>query len=344
MSGATSIEWTDATWNPVRGCSRVSEGCRNCYAERQAARFRGDGDPFHGFAYSDKAGPHWTGRVELIPSKLDEPLRWRKPRRIFVNSMSDLFHESLPDEAIAAVFGVMAACPQHTFQVLTKRPKRMLRWFEWLLDLPFGADRMLYAAAHELGDGSEEDEQVQVDRLRELSETVAADLAWPLHNVWLGVSVEDQASFDERILHLVSTPAALRFISYEPALGPLDCSLPVAPMATPLLRPSDPKNGPGCVHWLIVGGESGPGARPFDLAWARSAVAQCREAGVPVFVKQLGARPTGEPWLKANGKWVQQHYHPARRNEPVLSDRKGGDPSEWPEDLRVREFPEEWPR
>ena len=139
MSQKSKIEWTDATWNPVRGCSRVSEGCRNCYAERIAARFNGfqfDGmaadsvrfQPFSGFAEMTKAGPRWTGKVELIESALDAPLHWKKPRRIFVNSISDLFHESLPDEAIDRVFAVMALCPQHTFQVLTKRPERMLWW------------------------------------------------------------------------------------------------------------------------------------------------------------------------------------------------------------------------
>lgn len=353
MSYKTSIEWTDCTWNPVRGCSRVSAGCARCYAERQAARFRGDDDPFRGFAYSDKAGPHWTGRVELIPSKLDEPLRWRKPRRIFVNSMSDLFHERLSDEAIAAVFGVMAACPQHTFQVLTKRPEGMRRWFEWLHNTQtlFGFDRIRYCAkvAHNKSCA------VNVNRdLLGLWGGSEVPPAWPLTNVWLGVSVEDQETADERIPLLLQTPAAVRFVSYEPALAGVDFNISCARSAdwmphgtcSTFNRRSGRMVGHalGLLDWLIVGGESGPGARPCDIAWARSAVAQCKAAGVPVFVKQLGARPTGEPWLKANGKWVQQHYHPARRNEPVLSDRKGGDPSEWPEDLRVREFPEEGPR
>lgn len=348
MSVVSSIEWTDTTWNPVRGCSRVSEGCRNCYAERQAARFSGSGQPFAGFAVRGRIAistsnpenvgkkyTRWTGEVELIPSKLDEPLHWRKPRRVFVNSMSDLFHERLSDEAIAAVFGVMAACPQHTFQVLTKRPERMRRWFKWAT----GDSRIIGSAAYELGDGSAADVERQCDRLRELSECVASDLVWPLPNVWLGVSVEDQASFDDRVLPLVSTPAAVRFISYEPAIGPIDFSLPVAPMATPLLRPTDPGNGIGCVHWLIVGGESGPEARPCDLAWIRAAVKQGKEARAPVFVKQLGAWPfseTGDIW-PTSVRFVEGSPSIGVK----LRDRKGGDPSEWPEDLRVREFPEE---
>ena len=348
--GGTSIEWTDVTWNPVRGCSRVSEGCRNCYAERQAARFAEPGQPFHGFAkvtaprdVLDRVGGRrngWTGRVELIPSKLAEPLHWKRPRRVFVNSMSDLFHEALPDEAIAAVFGVMTACPEHTFQVLTKRPKRMRRWFEWATDSEegIGIDRIIYAAAHELGDGSEADEDRQVEMLRERADAVANEVRWPLPNVWLGVSVEDQETFDARILPLVSAPAALRFVSYEPALGPLDCSLPVGPNATPLLRPRDPKNGPGCVHWLIVGGESGPGARPCDVAWVRSAVQQCKAAGVPAFVKQLGARPFDFSEVDRFAK-VERIPGMIDPRFVLLRDRKGGDPSEWPEDIRVQELP-----
>lgn len=364
MSVATSIEWTDTTWNPVRGCSRVSEGCRHCYAERQAARFcgewRGDVDektivldtrdvpgksqvaPYRGFATQTNAGPRWTGKVELIQSKLGEPLRWKKPRRVFVNSMSDLFHERLSDESIAAVFGVIASCPQHTFQVLTKRPERMRRWFEWVTECsrdleaeigerpPSGhGEATVCSVCYDSALGGKPNARVFVERLMR-----TRDCKWPLPNVQLGVSVENQETFDARVLDLVSTPAALRFISYEPALGPLDCSLPVAPMATPILRPRDPVGGPGCVHWLIVGGESGPGARPCDVAWIRSARDQCRAAGVPVFVKQLGARPkedgceAGHVWIGNNPASLQQIRHP-----------KGGDMAEWPEDLCVRELP-----
>lgn len=292
---ATSIEWTDATWNPVRGCSRVSEGCRNCYAERIAARFAKPGMTFHGFArdYDQAHLPKpalrvgWTGRVELIPSKLIEPLGWRKPRRVFVNSMSDLFHEALSFADIERVYDVMLQAERHTFQVLTKRPERMLK---------FVRDRWL-------GTGS--------------------DLP---ANVWLGVSVEDQATADERIPLLLKTPAAVRFVSYEPALAGVDFR--------PWLGPVHPH---AILDWLIVGGESGPGARPFDVTWARSAVRECREAGVPAFVKQLGARPFDSAGTLGPDECVDSMV--ARMKDRVRSP-KGGNPAEWPADLRVREFPE----
>lgn len=350
MSGSSSIEWTDATWNPVRGCSRVSEGCRNCYAERQAARFSGRVGTlnevpdvpkmgrFAGFAEQTPAGPRWTGQVKLIPEKLDWPLRWRgdkqaraegRPSRIFVNSMSDLFHERLSDEEIAAVFGVMAACPQHTFQVLTKRPDRARRWFEWLHNTQtlFGFDRVRSCA--KVAHNKSREATINRDLLR-LWDGSEVPPSWPLPNVWLGVSVEDQATADERIPLLLRTPAAVRFVSYEPALGAVE------------FRRAFGSQGPRQTYieqldWLIVGGESGPGARPFDLAWARSAVTQCRAAGVACFVKQLGARPCGarsslsDRVLSGTGFIAFSAWQ--------WRDRKGGDASEWPEDLRVREFP-----
>jgi protein gp37 len=282
MSQKTSIEWTGATWNPVRGCSPVSAGCKNCYAERQGGRFCGPGKAFDGFVQIGKngnAGPHWTGKVELVEKHLDDPLHWRKSQRVFVNSMSDLFHEALSDEAIDRVFDVMLNCPRHTFQILTKRPERMLEY-----------------------------SRDQVNLWRE---------PWPFPNVWLGVSVEDQKTADERIPLLLQTPAAVRFVSYEPALGPVD-------FEQFALKTLDGGENPG-IDWIIVGGESGPGARPFDIQWARKTVAQCKAAGVACFVKQLGAEPVGfgddyEYWCD-------------------IRDRKGGDWDEWPPDLRVREFP-----
>jgi len=391
MSQATKIEWTDETWNPTRGCSRVSEGCRHCYAERQAARFRGDDDPFHGFAYSDKAGTHWTGRVELVPEKLDEPLRrrrWaekfarkhgRRPR-VFVNSMSDLFHEALSNEAIAAIFGVMAAASWIDFQVLTKRAKRMREWFEWAADAganlefeigekpPSGhGEPTICTLCFDSAIGGTPNARAFVDRL-----VGTKDTRWPLTNVWLGTSVEDQAAAEERIPHLLATPAAVRFVSYEPALEEVEffrfvsgrrCNRCHAPMEG--AGPCDGscrcggliEVGPK-LDWIIIGGESGPGARPFDLTWARSTVRQCREAGVAVFVKQLGARPImygSEVRALLDAQHARDARHSDRISETpsfewddsgeqtsarmVLRDRKGGDPSEWPEDLRVREFP-----
>lgn len=325
--GTTSIEWTEKTWNPLRGCSRISEGCRNCYAERVAARFSfddggpSDWDPrfpdrkpgaFHGFAERTPSGPRWTGKVALVPEHLGDPLRWRKPTRVFVNSMSDLFHEALSWERdIERVFAVMASpgAAHHTFQVLTKRATNMREFVE--------------------------------DWMRRTQSAMPP-------NVHLGVSVEDQATADARIPELLATPAAVRWVSYEPALAAVDFDLPRCDTcgepsdcvgddgATPFCNEHerecnyghwlDPLNGG--LQWIVIGGESGPGARPFDLAWTRSTIRQCREAGVPVFVKQLGADPHLDgaqfPAERRMGGW----------------DRKGGDPFFWPEDLRVREYPE----
>lgn len=336
MAGSTSIQWTDASWNPVRGCSRVSEGCRNCYAERVAARFSGVeyqggleiGRPFHGFAEQTDAGPRWTGKVELVPSMLDLPLRRKKPRKIFVNSMSDLFHEKLRNEEIAAVFGVMAACPQHTFQVLTKRTKRMREWVGWVLRRDVGFPAQTCAV---------EGSKILHGR------TYEALAAWPLPNVWLGTSVEDQSQH-ERVWDLLKTPAAIRFVSLEPLLGPVDLD---AIEALCLTWRRGATIGT-YLDWVIVGGESGPGARPFDIVWARSTIAQCKAAGVAVFCKQMGSNavetfdcpgptplppwPPPQPCPRCNGteKVTERRY---------FRDRKGGDWSEWSEDLRVREFP-----
>lgn len=302
MGDRTAIEWTDATWNPVRGCSRVSEGCRHCYAEVVAARFSGPGLPYEGLAKRVGGEARWTGKVRMVPEHLADPLRWKKPRRIFVNSMSDLFHEGLSDHDISRVFDVITATPRHVYQILTKRPARMRRYF--LSNARFSPTR-------------------------------------PLPNVWLGVSVEDQGAADERIPLLLACPAAVRFVSYEPALGPVDFTRVGACRGEPLSALEEivghverPR-----LDWLIVGGESGPGARSFDVAWAREAVRQCREAGVACFVKQLGARPFG------HGQWPcpAEGCSPAspcpHRPGLGLRDRKGGDWSEWPEDLRVREYP-----
>lgn len=292
MSDHSKIEWTDATWNPVRGCSRVSEGCRNCYAERLAARFSGPGLWAEGLAENTPGGPRWTGRVELAPAaKLAEPLHWRKARRVFVNSTSDLFHEGLSNEEIAAVFGVMAACPQHTFQVLTKRPERMREWFRWVAGGRGSppALRCVDLAGNPLG-----------------AAINGACMYWPLPNVWLGVSVEDQATADERIPLLLDTPAAVRFVSAEPLLGPLDLSpwlmarderdrrqgaaywafTRSARAKPPSL--ADPAAYAPSLDWVITGGESGPGARPMHPDWARGLRDQCAAADVSFFMKQWG--------------------------------------------------------
>ncbi len=291
MGDKTGIEWTDATWNPVRGCRRVSEGCRNCYAERTAIRMSGPGQAYEGLVRSTPNGPRWTGVARLAPEMLAQPLRWRKPQRVFVNSMSDLFHEGLSNEDIAAVFGVMAAAPQHTFQCLTKRPGRMLDWLGWIAErfaeaqvngiARSGAMRGVFRWAAE-------------QRAHSISHrmVIQGDV-WPLPNVWLGVSVEDQATADERIPILLETPAAVRFISYEPALGPVEfrpwlgeCTCMVqeqegAGMHAGRCRATRPR-----VDWVIGGSESGPGARPAELDWFRAARDACAAAGVAFFFKQ----------------------------------------------------------
>jgi protein gp37 len=214
MATKSSIEWTDTTWNPVTGCSKVSPGCQYCYAERMASRLQAMGQERyqHGF------------QVTLHADLLEEPLKWRKPRVIFVNSMSDLFHEEIPLEFIQRVFDTMARCPQHIFQILTKRSQH----------------------------------------LRELSDS----LPWP-ENVWMGVSVEHAGTL-YRIHDLQRVPASVRFLSCEPLLGPL---------------PHLPLEG---IHWVIVGGESGPGARPMQSEWVENILQQCETHNIPFFFKQWG--------------------------------------------------------
>ncbi len=317
MGDSTGISWTDATWNPVRGCSRVSEGCRNCYAERVAARFSGPGMPYEGLATLRRArrqtGPTgeltepvpsrsaWTGEVRLIAEHLADPMRWRRPRRIFVNSMSDLFHERLTNEQIAAVFGVMAAAPQHTFQVLTKRAKRMRKWFE--LTLEHGAiDVCLREAWLHLCDP---EAPSAIDAALERVTRNGRPTAWPLPNVHLGVSVENQAAADERIPELLATPAVVRFLSCEPLLGPVDISHWIDYCERLDKRGIIRRDGglhSKCdamcgISWVIAGCESGPGARSCDVAWLRSLRDQCAAAGVPYFLKQ--ARSVGDDHLGA---------------------------------------------
>ena len=340
----SNIEWTDESFQTQTGCSRVSPGCGGargvggCYAEVMAKRLVAMG------AYPAdviRPGGGWSGKVTPRPDWLAKPLSWRKPRRIFVNSMSDTFHESVPNEYIAALFGVMAACPQHTFQVLTKRPERMADWFAWLgtrtvpKSSASGPRLAMAWEAHRAGAPLPE---VYVN---EPGWQRTADGPWPLPNVWIGTSVESQAAADERIPHLLRCPAAVRFVSAEPLLGPVDLSRWLRPQAAffavmdtvcgnilgrPVGPTTPPLPDPSGLSWIIVGGESGPGARPCDVAWLRSIVRQCREAGTACFVKQLGAVPF-------------ETFAPGCDRFLTLRDRKGGDPSEWPEDLRVREFP-----
>ena len=216
MSSNSAIEWTDATWNPVTGCTKISPGCKNCYAERLALRLKEMGNPRYKNGF----------RITLHPDQLDLPLRWGKPRMIFVNSMSDLFHELVPDEYIKSVFATMVKADWHIFQILTKRAQRLAK--------------------------------------------LAPELPWPVH-IWQGVSVESQA-YTKRVNALQRVPATVRFLSVEPLLGPIG-SLPL--------------DG---IHWVIVGGESGPRHRPIKPEWARQIKGHCLAADVPFFFKQWGGR------------------------------------------------------
>lgn len=350
MSTGTAIQWTDATWNPVRGCSRVSPGCDACYAMRQAHRFNTPSklSPYHGLTVlrprtAKRPGVDWSGRLLFVRKALGEPLRWRKPRRIFVNSMSDLFHEALDNEDIAAVFGVMAACPQHTFQVLTKRPARAVKWFAWAAAQAHqdgGPGVPTVCGIHAANAAADVDYMGLSDR-------------WPLPNVWIGVSAENQETADERIPLLLKLPADVRFVSAEPLLGPLDLTRwlgrfcercgerldadqtrcddeGAAGASTHFVCGGAPRRG---LDWLIVGGESGNGARRFDAWWAVELIEQCKAAGVACFVKQLGAKPLF-PVTDAEAA----NY--GERLPLKLTDKKGGDMAEWFERLRVRQFPE----
>lgn len=279
MSDKTKIEWTDATWNPVRGCSRVSDGCRNCYAEGQAARIilmdRGRGIAEGGGSYDGllAKGGQWNGKIRVVIDALEQPLRWKKPRFIFVTSMSDLFHESVPSGVIDRVFAIMALAPQHTFQILTKRPERMI---EYMKGLQTSADE--WAPKTKYGVFT----PANVLNFRYLHSKMGASgfphAAWPLPNVWIGVSVENQETADERIPLLLKTPAAVRWLSMEPLLGKVDLKGWLS-------------DG---IDWVVAGGESGPQARPMHPQWPRDIRDQCAAANVPFLMKQWGEWVTPE--------------------------------------------------
>ncbi|WP_371346514.1 phage Gp37/Gp68 family protein [Ancylobacter sp. IITR112] len=303
MGDHTGIEWADATWNPIVGCSIVSPGCTNCYAMGQAARIERMQPASHyaGTTQSSKAGAIWSGKLKVAPDHiLTQPLHWRRPRRIFVNSMGDLFHEDAPDHWIDRVFAIMALAPQHTFMVLTKRSARMrdyvgTRAGDWMLHWPDAARK----AGALLGD-------------------VAAlgAVPFPIPNVWLGVSTEDQRRADERVPDLLAAPASIRFVSAEPLLGPLNLRrIRIAPNHHTMLDALDgyaiTENISGSgqerakLDLVIVGGESGPKARPMHPDWARSLRDQCAAAGTAFFFKQWGE------WLHED--LVRDGQHPGAR-------------------------------
>ncbi|MCB2200843.1 phage Gp37/Gp68 family protein [bacterium] len=292
---STGIQWTDETWNPMTGCTKVSEGCRNCYAERDAKRFQHNTQPKIAAKYRNGFRPTFH------PDVLAKPLHWTKPRRVFVCSMSDLFHEAFGFEEIAAVFGVMAACPQHQFQVLTKRPDRMKGWFEWLVQQAeraltvFPDDSPEWRIHHLLRAANLRAGNSEIATHRRL-DAAGNDTPWPLQNVWVGVTVENQAAADERIPLLLETPAAVRFLSCEPLIGPLDIPQDAVYRYKSVvsgLRYTHPGAAgdhdvlPG-IDWVIAGGESGPKARPSHPDWFRTLRDQCQAAGVSFFFKQWG--------------------------------------------------------
>lgn len=292
MADHTAIEWTEATWNPITGCSVHSPGCTNCYAMKLAGTRLQHHWSRKGLTRDSKAGPVWTGEVRFNEEWLTQPLTWKRPRMIFVCAHGDLFHESVPDEWIDRVFAVMALAPQHTFQVLTKRSERMRD----------------YIGAQVYGERSvgSEIRHLQRGGFNEYLDLI--EQRKPLPNVWLGVSVEEQARADERVPDLIATPAAVRWLSCEPLLGPaqltnIDCAKSSARGMywvnaltgehDDMCRPCAPVPK---LDWVVVGGESGPDARPMHPDWARSLRDQCHAAGVPFFFKQWGEWEPRELW------------------------------------------------
>jgi protein gp37 len=292
MAEHSAIEWTDATWSPVRGCSMVSPGCTNCYAMRNHHRWQ---KRFGKLTRSSARGMVWTGEIRVFDELLHKPLSWATPRMIFVNSQSDTFHESVPEYFIARMFAYMLVARQHTFQVLTKRSDRARA----LLNSADFADQV-DAERMEAQVVAEEylARRGEFDVLARRTDDIRAyDPEWPLPNVWIGASVEDQKRADERIPDLLATPAAIRFLSCEPLLGPITFN------RNHVRCQVHDFDGGFCLQdcgnwirpdWAIVGGESGPGARPMHPEWARSLRDQCAAAGVPFFFKQWGEWAPGE--------------------------------------------------
>ncbi|HEY0075553.1 MAG TPA: DUF5131 family protein [Abditibacteriaceae bacterium] len=357
MSSNTSIEWATKSWGITLGCDKKSDGCKNCYAIKTAWRLSHNPNKkifplYQGLVEKTKGGNlNWTGLVRSVPDRLEDPLHWKKPERIFVNSQSDLFHEDVPFEFIDRVFAVMALCPQHIFLILTKRPERMLEY----LSTP-QRGMMIHDAAYQ--DRDNYSEMLRSETIVRLGRDDEFQL--PLPNVWLGVSIEDPDTANERLSTLRQIPAAVRWISYEPALQLVDfeqlfsdamedrrhtgctCDGEYAPCEV------CDALGPKCpFDWLVVGGESGADARPFDIAIARSTIKQCRAAKVPVFLKQLGryviVSDRDAEGIEQRHAYRARLYYPSADDHRWMwepNDKKGGDQDEWPEDVKVREFPQ----
>jgi len=343
---STKIEWATETWNPVTGCTKVSTGCKNCYAERMAKRLAGMGRPeYHRVV--DANG--WTGKVELTESRLSVPLHWRKPQRIFPCSMSDLFHEGVPFEFVDRIMAVAALCPQHTFMCLTKRAKRQREYglSRWQMDDSGRVDhapQWYQVVTQWLDEGDRGFLGKGWARAHRAAEELRLNASLP-PNVHLGVTVENQETANERIPLLLDTPAAVRFVSAEPLLGALDLR-PALPhfecrncgtVAMPLTDDTRCKcrdvyheawKRVGGLDGVIVGGESGPGARPMHPKWAKDIRDQCVAAGVPYFHKQ-------------NGEWQEDRLGYVSDSDILLSpDGTWLDPktADTPEVNRVRRF------
>lgn len=314
MADGTKIEWTDATWNPITGCSVVSPGCTNCYAMKLAGTRLKNHPTREGLTNDSKAGPVWNGQVRFNEGMLLDPLRWRRPRMIFVCAHGDLFAENVPDEWIDQVFAVMALAPQHTFQVLTKRPERMRGYLHAIVEC-------YHASPEEMDRRFGE---VCVDLTSSPCASGAfEDRPWPLPNVWLGVSVEDQKRAEERIPVLLETPAAVRWISAEPLLGPIDIRrhIEVGHLDSELGL-----SNPG-LDWVVAGGESGHNARPMHPDWARSLRDQCAAADVPFLFKQ---------W----GEWGKADFKPSGTPGAYAIATAGPDTEFWPQHvLKVDSYP-----
>lgn len=371
MGDKTGIAWTDATANVAVGCDAISPGCANCYAARLAATRLKHTETYKGLAVMTESGkPQWTGNVRLVLKAMKTVLGWQKPRRIFLTAQGDPFHEGFTDEHIAAMFGLMAACPQHTFQVLTKRADRMLEWFDRMSKNERKCTAVSLSALANMGLKFRYPYPRFTDR-------------WPLRNVWLGVTVETQSMADERIPLLMKCPAEIRFLSCEPLLEPV--VLPTSALGRHFLQCRSDHDDPeqsyctGCtgdprdysltndeqcdaewspsIDWVIIGGESGPRARVFDVEWARALVRQCKDKDTACFVKQLGANPIDSRVAEVldpqgnvafAGKPDSLEVESARRDGQVVRPQRlllehshGGDMNEksWPDELKVRQFP-----
>lgn len=353
----SDIEWTDETWNFIKGCSRdaieLEDGthesnpeCDHCYAMHQVHRklhasdvgltkLRPKGSP--------RPGVDWTGKITVLPERLGIPLGWKKPRMVFVNSVSDLFHPAVPFEVIAAAFGIMAATPKNTYQILTKRPKRAAEFFAWAEADGAKQDLLRDGLPNQLLTCAWEACVLDIERINEDTRftTPTAEVfgtAWPLPNVHLGVSAGRQRSAEAKVPVLLQLPAAVRWVSAEPLLGEVDFTkldLRNGEVLDALRGETTTATGirKGTrLDWLVPGGESGAKARRCDLAWIRSILKQGAAAGLPVFCKQLGANPVWYPGDDTTGYEGFPQFLD-------ISDAKGGNMDDWPADLRVRQWP-----